>query len=110
MNKLLPPNLFCCKNPVFGSVHSDELESRSMFEKAVDDSKKLMVKPDAETLLQLYSLYKQATIGDVNTAPPNAFNIVAKAKHDAWSSLKGKSQKEAAREYVELVNNLKQTH
>ncbi|VDD82926.1 unnamed protein product [Mesocestoides corti] len=37
--------------------------------------------------LVLYGLYKQATVGDVNTG--NAIHIAGKAKWDAWSSRKG---------------------
>jgi diazepam-binding inhibitor (GABA receptor modulating acyl-CoA-binding protein) len=59
-------------------------------------------------LLQLYSLYKQATDGDVNTEPPsNPFDFVAKAKYNAWSALKGKSTADAMKEYVDLVKKLK---
>ena len=72
------------------------MELKEQFEKAVSESKSLPQKPDNETLLQLYSLYKQATDGDVNTEPPtNMFDFVNKAKHDAWSSLKGKSPEDA---------------
>lgn len=84
------------------------MELKEQFEKAALESKSLAQKPDNETLLQLYSLYKQATESDVNTDPPtNMFDFVNKAKHDAWSSLKGKSVEEAMKEYIELVNRLK---
>ncbi len=84
------------------------MELKAQFEKAVSESKSLSQKPDNETLLQLYSLYKQATEGDINTEPPtNMFDFVNKAKHDAWSSLKGKSKEEAMEAYTNLVNKLK---
>ena len=84
------------------------MELTAQFEKAVKESKELPAKPDNETLLQLYSLYKQATEGDVNTEPPaNPFDFVNKAKHEAWSSLKGKTKDDAMKEYVDLVNQLK---
>jgi diazepam-binding inhibitor (GABA receptor modulator, acyl-CoA-binding protein) len=84
------------------------MEVKSLFEKAVDDSKTLHEKPSNETLLQLYSLYKQATEGDVNVEPPsNPFDFVAKAKYEAWAALKGKSNAEAQHEYISLVNKLK---
>ena len=84
------------------------MELKETFEKAVADSKQLAAKPSNEILLQLYSLYKQATEGDVNTEPPaNMFDFVNKAKHDAWSSLKGKTNEVAMQEYVSLVNSLK---
>jgi acyl-CoA-binding protein len=84
------------------------MELKELFEKAVADSKTLSEKPDNETLLQLYSLYKQVTEGDVNTEPPtNPFDFVNKAKHDAWSNLKGKNKEAAMQEYVDLVTKLK---
>lgn len=84
------------------------MELKELFEKAVAESKALPEKPSNETLLQLYSLYKQSTEGDVSgEAPSNPFDFVNKAKYDAWSSLKGKSSADAMNEYVELVNKLK---
>ena len=81
---------------------------KEQFEKAVLESKSLSQKPDNETLLQLYSLFKQSTEGDVNTEPPtNMFDFVNKAKHDAWSLLKGKSSELAMEEYIGLLNKLK---
>lgn len=79
------------------------------FEAAAVQSKQLAEKPSNETLLQLYSLYKQATAGDNSTDPPaNPFDFVAKAKHEAWSSLKGKTKEEAMQLYIDLVNKLKE--
>ena len=84
------------------------MELKEMFDKAVADSKNLNEKPDNSTLLQLYSLFKQATDGDINIEPPsNAFDFVAKAKFKAWSELKGKVPERAMNEYIELVNKLK---
>ncbi|MBN8675990.1 MAG: acyl-CoA-binding protein [Chitinophagales bacterium] len=84
------------------------MELKEQFEKAVADSKNLSEKPGNETLLKLYSLYKQATEGDVTADPPsNPFDFVAKAKYDAWSELKGKSNDEAMNEYIALVNKLR---
>ena len=84
------------------------MDLQKRFEDAVANSKTLSEKPSNEVLLQLYSLYKQATTGDVDTEPPaNPFDFVNKAKHDAWSVLKGKSKETAMQEYVDLVNKLK---
>ena len=84
------------------------MELREQFEQAAAESKNLSEKPGNEILLQLYSLYKQGSIGDVNTdSPSNPFDFVAKAKYEAWASLKGKSTNEAMTEYVELVQKLK---
>ncbi|HET9430387.1 MAG TPA: acyl-CoA-binding protein [Chitinophagaceae bacterium] len=84
------------------------MELKEQFDTAVANSKNLAEKPGNDTLLQLYSLYKQATEGDVNTEPPaNPFDFVAKAKFEAWSGLKGKSKEEAMTEYISLVNKLR---
>jgi diazepam-binding inhibitor (GABA receptor modulator, acyl-CoA-binding protein) len=84
------------------------MELKEQFEKAVADSKLLPAKPDNETLLQLYSLYKQGTEGDVNVeAPTNMFDFVGKAKYEAWASLKGKTTENAMQEYIALVTKLK---
>ena len=84
------------------------MDLQKQFEEAVTNSKMLSEKPSNEILLKLYSLYKQATTGDVNTDPPtNPFDFVNKAKHDAWAGLKGNSKETAMQEYVDLVNKLK---
>ena len=84
------------------------MELKEEFDQAVADSKSLSEKPSNDTLLQLYSLYKQATEGDVNTDPPsNLFDFVAKAKYEAWNALKGKSKEQAMTDYVALVNKLR---
>jgi acyl-CoA-binding protein len=85
-----------------------KMELKEQFEKAVADSKELPEKPSNEVLLQLYSLYKQSTEGDVHTDPPsNPFDFVNKAKYEAWTSQKGKSKEAAMEEYVKLVEKLK---
>lgn len=84
------------------------MDLKEQFEQAAAESKNLSEKPSNETLLQLYSLYKQGSIGDVNTEPPsNPFDFVSKAKYEAWAGLKGKSNADAMTEYVGLINKLK---
>lgn len=84
------------------------MDLQQQFEAAAATSKTLGQKPSNEILLQLYSLYKQGTEGDVNIDPPsNPFDIVAKAKYNAWEELKGKSKEAAMQEYVDLVTKLK---
>jgi len=84
------------------------MDLKNQFEQAVTESKALPDRPSNDTLLQLYSLYKQATEGDVNAGPPaNPFDFVAKAKYEAWAALKGKTREMAMKEYVQLINKLK---
>lgn len=60
-----------------------------------------------ENLLKLYSLYKQATEGDVTgEKPSNPFDFVNTAKYNAWADLKGLSMQEAKNKYITLVNDL----
>ncbi len=78
------------------------------FEQAVADSKNLSEKPDNDTLLKLYGLYKQSTMGDTTeTGPANAFDFVARFKHEAWAKLSGTSKDAAMQQYVDLINQLK---
>ncbi|MBK8610242.1 MAG: acyl-CoA-binding protein [Chitinophagaceae bacterium] len=84
------------------------MDIKAQFEQAAADSKSLSSKPDNETLLQLYSLYKQSTEGDVSgEAPSNPFDFVSKAKYEAWAVLKGRSSEESMQQYIDLVNKLK---
>jgi len=81
---------------------------KELFEAAVEDSKGLSNRPSNDSLLQLYSLYKQATAGDASPeGPANPFDFVAKAKYESWVALKGKSRESAMQEYTDLVNKLK---
>ncbi len=78
------------------------------FESAVAASKTLPAKPDNDTLLKLYSLFKQANDGDApEKGDYGMFDFVAKAKHDAWLKQKGLSKEEAMQQYIDLVTGLK---
>lgn len=39
--------------------------------------------------LELYGLFKQGTVGDVDTSRPGLFDLKGKAKWDAWNKQKG---------------------
>ncbi len=79
------------------------------FNAAVIRSKELTQKPSNEDLLSLYSLFKQATEGDVSGDRPGGFDFKAIAKYDAWASRKGNTKETAMADYVALVNKLHQT-
>ena len=84
------------------------MDIKEQFEKAITNSKSLTEKPDNETLLQLYSLYKQSTEGDVSgDEPTNPFDFVNKAKYNARAALNGTTSDAAMQQYVDLVNKLK---
>lgn len=76
------------------------------FEEATVKVKELSKRPNDETLLKLYGLYKQAMIGDCNTSQPWAVQFEERAKWDAWDSHRGKTQETAKKEYVKLVEKL----
>ena len=80
---------------------------KAAFEAAVAASKQLPEKPDNQTLLKIYSLYKQATEGDVEGKRPGFTDLVGRAKYDAWAVVKGKSTDDAMQDYVDLIESLK---
>ncbi len=80
---------------------------KAKFEKAVAESKQLPDKPDNQTLLKIYALYKQATEGDNEGKRPGFTDLVGRAKFDAWATLKGKGGEAAMQEYVDLIESLK---
>lgn len=78
-----------------------------LFEKKAQEVNNLPTKPTTDELLKLYSLYKQATIGDCNTERPGIFNIRDRTKWDSWNALKGTlTQEEAEQQYIEFVDEL----
>lgn len=76
------------------------------FDAAAERVKTLPSRPSNDTLLKLYSLYKQASSGDVTGKRPGRFSIKDRAKYDAWETNKGKTKDAARDEYVALVNSL----
>ena len=80
---------------------------QEQFEQASRDAQNLDKRPDNETLLRLYALFKQATEGDVSGPAPGMFDFKASAKYDAWSKLEGSSRDSAMKKYIDLVKTLK---
>lgn len=79
---------------------------RREFDQAAADVQQLATRPDNDTLLKLYALYKQATEGDLSRAQPGFFDFVGTAKHEAWARLNGTSEEQAMCRYVALVQQL----
>ncbi|MBL4845410.1 MAG: acyl-CoA-binding protein [Planctomycetes bacterium] len=82
------------------------MASEQEFKDAADRVKGLTTRPSNDQLLSLYSLYKQATSGDASGKRPGAFKMKDRAKFDAWTKIKGKSNDAARDEYVALVQRL----
>lgn len=81
---------------------------KESFELAVKDVESFRDRPSNETLLQLYSLFKQSTEGDnLKPTPENQFDFVAKAKHESWFALIGTSKEAAMQDYIDLVEKLR---
>jgi len=78
---------------------------QTQFEAAAAAAQNLSKRPDNDTMLKLYSLYKQATAGDVQGKRPGFTNPVGRAKYDAWKKDKGMSQDDAMQQYVDLVES-----
>ena len=53
--------------------------------------------------LEFYGLFKQGTVGDVNTDRPGMFDPKGKAKWDAWKAKEGMSSDDAKAAYVAKV-------
>ncbi len=79
---------------------------KATFDAAVANSKSLSERPDNNTLLQIYALYKQATAGDITEKKPGFGDMVGRAKWDAWNKLKGTSNDAAMQQYVDLIKSL----
>ena len=80
---------------------------KTQFEKAVAESKELPEKPDNQTLLKIYGLYKQSTEGDNGGKRPGFTDMVGRMKFDAWAELKGKTADESMQAYIDLIESLK---
>ncbi|VIO94823.1 enoyl-CoA hydratase/isomerase family protein [Brugia malayi] len=92
----------------FFALHKNFFRLKSWeaeFQQAVEKVKQLAEKQDVSTKLKLYGLYKQATIGDIDSKRPLLLSS-SQAKYDSWRELKGRSMDEAKKMYIDLVNKL----
>jgi len=79
---------------------------KAKFDTAVANSKSLTERPDNATLLKIYALYKQATVGDNNEKKPGFTDMVGRAKWDAWNGFKGTPTEAAMQQYIDLIASL----
>merc|ERR1712055_376273 len=80
--------------------------SQESFDKAAEEVKNLKSKPTDDEMLEIYALFKQATVGDVNTERPGMLDFKGKAKWDAWEKKKGATQDDAKEAYIAKVAEL----
>lgn len=76
------------------------------FKEAAELVKKLQNEPSNDEKLELYGLYKQVTVGDINTTRPGFWDMVGKAKWDAWKARDGISKEECETLYISFVKKL----
>jgi len=81
-----------------------DLQAR--FEQAAKDVHSLAERPDNDTLLRLYALYKQGADGDVSGPQRGFSDFVGTAKYEAWAKLQGTAPDDAKQKYVDLVKKL----
>lgn len=79
---------------------------KTRFEQAVANSKNLTERPDNATLLKLYALFKQGSIGDNTEKKPGFGDMVGRAKWDAWNGMKGTDKDTAMQQYIDLIESL----
>ncbi len=79
---------------------------KKQFEAAAANSKNLTERPDNATLLKIYALYKQGSIGDNADKKPGFGDMVGRAKWDAWNGCKGTSNEDAMQQYIDLIASL----
>lgn len=82
----------------------------SAFEQAQADVKTLSQRPSNDDMLALYAHFKQASAGDVSGGRPGMFDMINRAKYDAWAALKGMSKEAAQQAYIDKVNALLKSH
>jgi acyl-CoA-binding protein len=79
---------------------------KEQFQKAAKDVMSLPERPDNDTMLRLYALYKQGSEGDVSGARPGFFDFVGTAKYEAWEKLAGTKPEDAMKKYIDAVKKL----
>jgi acyl-CoA-binding protein len=93
--------------PLFAPYRSALMaDLKKQFEDAAKKALNLKDRPDNDTMLKLYALYKQGAQGDVSGEKPGFFDFVGVAKYEAWAKLKGTAAEAAQKQYVDLVKKL----
>ncbi|GFR20685.1 enoyl-CoA delta isomerase 2, mitochondrial [Trichonephila clavata] len=101
------PRLVAFKQPAtLFLATSRTMSSNTTFEEACKKVKLLKQDPGNDVKLNLYALFKQATEGSCKQSKPSLFDMVGKAKWDAWNSLGAMSQEDARKKYASLVDEL----
>ncbi|GIX95141.1 enoyl-CoA delta isomerase 2 [Caerostris darwini] len=102
------PRLFASSNkfPLFLAPTRIMSSQATNFEDACKKVKLLKQEPGNDVKLSLYALFKQATEGTCKQSKPSLFDMVGKAKWEAWNTLGTMSQDDARKQYASLVDKL----
>lgn len=86
--------LYLKRPALFETTHysTGNINKLELFEAAQQKLLTLTKSPGNDAKLKLYGLFKQATVGPVNTKRPGMTDFVGKAKWDAWNALGSLSQ------------------
>lgn len=79
---------------------------KAQFEAAAANSKNLTTRPDNATMLKLYALFKQGSVGDNTDKKPGFSDMVGRAKWEAWNGVKGTEAPDAMQQYIDLIGTL----
>ena len=79
---------------------------QNKFENAQNIIKTFTKRPTDDELLYTYSLYKQATIGDVNIPQPSIFSMKDRSKWNAWNERKGMKKEVAMEKYCDYIDSI----
>ncbi|KAL1490257.1 hypothetical protein ABEB36_012983 [Hypothenemus hampei] len=74
------------------------------FNAAANQIRAFAKRPPDSDMLEVYALYKQATVGDTNIPKPGGGE--AGAKWNAWNGKKGVSTNQAKEQYVAKIKAL----
>ena len=90
-----------------------KMSVEKQFESAVSIIKNLPkdgpYQPSNEMMLKFYGYYKQATLGPCNDPKPSFWDVIRRAKYDAWHKLGDMSSEQAMMSYVEELKMIIET-
>ena len=92
--------------PPLPHAHPFFLRPFSSFSDAQAAVKTLPSEPSNDEKLQLYALFKQATVGPNSTPKPSMLDFIGGAKWSAWKGLASLPAADAEAQYVALVRKL----
>jgi len=82
------------------------MDNSPQFVQATKIVKKLNKNPNDNELLELYGLYKQATLGNNNQPKPSFLDFKGSKKWTAWNNCMNLTKHDSEVKYITLVNKL----